>query len=301
MKNLYAPLGFDRIIEDPNRLAEALARLAPQHPEVEQIQSVLGDPVRKAHYDWVLCAALKLALSRQRLGLRADPFLPRPDSWGIAPVLPVGTSSGNWTPMNWLPAVGLGALVLSLVAFWTVSTPPATAHATAPPVPEIRRPTADPQSEEAAPKKREPETHNPEIIFPGLELVTPPGHGTLQMESGSELRIFWQVTTVYGQDYFLILSDAQTQHRVLTLYLHGGEPFRGMIPEGDFSLAYTSGFYWYGPQHRFGPGSRMLKADRPFRVVQGPDNSTAWELNLRPASGSDPLFTPDDSSRDMGR
>jgi len=297
MKNYYALLGFDRIVDDPDRMAEALSNLGPHHPEAAPARAVLGDPARKAHYDWILRAALRLARNREHLGLRADPFLPRPDAWKVASSSLAGGSRGTRTPVSWIPGVVLGAVLLSLVALWKVSTPPAAAPAKAPPAPEILKPLAAPQGAVTAPRERETDMHNPELPFPGLEQISPPRHGTLQMESSSELRIPWRVTTAAGQDYFLILSEAQSQRRVLTLYLHGGEPFLGMVPEGDFSLAYTTGFYWYGPQHRFGPGSRMLKAERPFRVVQDPDTAPIWELDLRPASGPDPLFTVDDSGR----
>lgn len=300
MKNYYALLGFDRVVDEPDQVAEALAKLSPHHPEAAPARAVLGDPTHKARYDWILRAALKLARSRQHLGLRADPFLPRADAWGTASTSQAGISRGNRPPMNWIPGVALGALLLSLVAFWRVSTPPVATAAKTSPAPEIRIPIADPQVAVTAQKERVPETHNPELPFPGLEQMPPPRHGTLQSEPGSGSKIPWQITTVPGQDYFLILSEAQTQRTVLTLYLHGGEPFLGMVPEGDYSLAYTTGFYWYGLQHRFGPGARMLKAERPFRVVPDPDNSPVWELNLRPASGSDPLFTIDNSERAVG-
>lgn len=302
MKNYYALMGFDRIADDPDQLAEALSKLSPHHPEAGPARAVLGDPARKAHYDWILRAALRLARNREHLGLRADPFLPRPDAWRLATSPLADGSHGTRTPASWIPGVVLGAVLLSLVAFWKVSTPPAATSPKAPSAPEILKPIAAPQSAAAAPseRERETETHNPELPFPGLEQASPPRHGSLQMESSAELRIPWRVTTTAGQDYFLILSEAPSQRRVLTLYLHGGEPFLGMVPEGDFSLAYTTGFHWYGPQHRFGPGSRMLKAERPFRVVQDPDTAPIWELDLRPASGPDPLFTVDDSERASG-
>ncbi len=300
MKNYYALMGFDRIADDPDQVAEALSKLSPHHPEADSARAVLGDPARKAHYDWILQASLRLARNREHLGLRADPFLPQPDAWRPASSSLAGGLHGTRTLMGWIPGAVLGAVLLSLVAFWKVSAPPAATPTKTPPVPEILKPLAAPQGAVVAPEKSETETHNPELPFPGLEQVSPPKHGTLQMESTSALRIPWGVTTTAGQDYFLILSEAPSQRRVLTLYLHGGEPFLGMVPEGDFSLSYTTGFYWYGPQQRFGPGSRMLKAERPFRVVQDPDTAPIWELDLRPASGPDPLFTVDDSGRAPG-
>ncbi|WP_243318726.1 hypothetical protein [Geothrix paludis] len=101
---------------------------------------------------------------------------------------------------------------------------------------------------------------------------------------GPEVRpaVPWQIETDPGQDYVLSLLDAGTQAAVLTVYLHGGEPYRGLAPEGAFDLTYTVGPHWLGPGRGFKGGSSVVRASQTYLVQIGPDDAWVWRLRLHP-------------------
>jgi hypothetical protein len=94
----------------------------------------------------------------------------------------------------------------------------------------------------------------------------------------------WHIDTDPGQDYVLTLLDAKSRLLALTLYLRGGEPYRGLVPVGRFELSYSSGNRWFGFQHGFGTKAKVVQPALTYRVLAGPDGEGIWKLRLSPSS-----------------
>jgi len=92
----------------------------------------------------------------------------------------------------------------------------------------------------------------------------------------------WLIDTDPGQDYVLNLLDPGTQAAVFTIYLRGGEPYRGLAPEGAFDLTYSVGHRWLGPGRGFKDGGSMVRSAQTYLVLAGPDDTWAWRLLLHP-------------------
>ena len=120
------------------------------------------------------------------------------------------------------------------------------------------------------------------------------------MDPGVHPSVPWRIETDPGQDYLVSLIDAQSQAAVLTVYLRGGVPFRGLAPEGAFKLVYSSGTSWLGLSRGFGTGSRTISSPQIYRIRTGPDDSWTWSLRLHPNSSEGspvaPLDPPSDPS-----
>lgn len=80
-----------------------------------------------------------------------------------------------------------------------------------------------------------------------------------------------QVKTRVGQDYVLLLSDAQTGADVLAAYIEGGQFFRVLVPPGTFMVRFASGVTWQGEDAMFGRHgeTQVIKMPEPltFEVV----------------------------------
>lgn len=80
------------------------------------------------------------------------------------------------------------------------------------------------------------------------------------------------------------LQDVQTRRELVQAFLHGGQPFTLRIPEGEYLLSYSSGFFWYGAQLRFGPGSVAIRHLKPYLVRRDDFNEAGWTIRLEAAA-----------------
>ena len=277
MRNLYLDLGFDRIVEDPEPIAAAIAASPLPPPARRAAAFVLQEPLRKARYDWTLNAAQELAGCRERLGLAPDGFLDPSRAWRADRVGKPSRSRRGSPALAILGAVvlALAGIVAWLASLASDSTVAPTGHS--PPVLSSATPKeAPPAPPESAPSHG----HNPRQPYPGLAQVPPPDHGWTRTESTFEPTVPWRIDTTPGEDYLLTLKEARTGQTVLQLFLKGGKPFQGLVPPGEFELTYTSGSFWYGFEHQFGPGSQVVNTGQIYRIAEA---GGEWGLRLRPA------------------
>ncbi|HJV89358.1 MAG TPA: hypothetical protein VJ623_03555 [Holophagaceae bacterium] len=272
MKDLYQALGLPGIEPDPRRISQALTQGRCTSDLEARVRFILLDPVRKARYDWMLAHAAELASARVRLRLAPDPALtdPRPAATP-RPIPPSSHASGSGLYL----ALALGMVGLAILALIRMDTRPATRTVVAP----------SPAFGMPAPATPRPASVAAEIVRreegPSLPI---PDHGWVQLEAGAAPRIPWQIDTDPGRDYALTLLDAQTQARVLTLYLHGGVPYRGQAPEGEFLFTYVSGTRWLGASEGFTGKDRPIRSDQRFRIPGSPKEGWTWGLRLHPTN-----------------
>lgn len=277
MRNLYQDLGFDRIVEDPERIAAAIAASPLPPPARRAAAFVLQEPDRKARYDWALSAAQELAGCRARMGLGPEGFL------ASSPTRRSGEQGQPFPLKSGLPTLAVvGTVVLALagILVWLGSLASAPVGAPAGPTVPVLGSSTPNSPPPAPPESGASPGHNPRLPFPGLVQVPPPDHGWMRTESTFEPTVPWRVDTDPGEDYLLTLKEARTGRTVLSLYLKGGKPFQGLVPQGEFELSYTSGSFWYGFEHQFGPGSQVVNTGQTFRILEA---GGEWALRLRPA------------------
>lgn len=287
MRNYYAALGFRGIVTSPLQVERALGAPGLDEDLREDARFILLDPTRKAHYDWVLRCALELGEARRRLGLPLDDTALLPEPWpGTSETVPTRRKGQS------LKLVG-GFLFLVVVAgvFWkgyasvAPETPPSHPQEKAAPLPVPR------SDDEAGPGPGTSSALPP----PGQGALVPapaPEHGWMQWDPGQTPKVRWRIVTDAGQDYLLILKDLRTQRQVLSVFLHGGEPFLGRAPEGEFEVSYSSGTRWFGLASGFGPESRTTRLEKIQKIVPGPEDTATWELALHPTSGEGSWTAP---------
>ncbi|HEX9010553.1 MAG TPA: hypothetical protein VF804_09305 [Holophagaceae bacterium] len=289
MRDLYRALGLDGARTDAGQVILKLDEGVLPRGLEEDARFVLLDPLRRARYDEALRVGRGLAEVRSRLGLPPDPLLP-------APVVPrlqrdrhPGTVPGQGDQLLRVAGFGAGGLVLLVVLAWPLVRPPGRRASQAAQPAAGPRPGRDFQPSGGSP---------PGTAGDGAPSLPTPDHGTLRIEVGIHPSVPWRIETDPGRDYFLSLVDARSRATVLTLYLSGGQPYQGLVPEGSFRLVYVSGSGWLGPRRGFAVDARSVNAPQIYRIQAGPDDTWTWSLGLHP-SGSEgspvaPLDEPDE-------
>ena len=283
MKNLYKALGFTRIVHDRTRIEANLGNPGLPQGLAEAAAFILLQPQRKLKYDQALRGAVFLGLVRRRLGRPVDPDFPPGEYEGF------NLGKGEDAPSRPRPSLAVVGMILLLGILAVVISY------------GLRRGPSGPRSsplegpaEGGNTKVRTAPMDNPaapaEAIdsarpVPVLEEMLPMPHGWIQITGPGEPKVPWSVETPPGQRFFVKLRDIRTRKIVVEVFLQGGKEFSTLIPEGEFELMYTSGTIWYGPKFQFGPGARIIKFARPFRVEQGEDGKGNWSLRLEKVTG----------------
>ncbi|MEM6938817.1 MAG: hypothetical protein AAF943_00065 [Pseudomonadota bacterium] len=111
--------------------------------------------------------------------------------------------------------------------------------------------------------------------------VARPAHGLMWNKTGLPLVFPLRIKTGAGQDYFVVLRDAETDSRALAAYIHGGRFFRVLVPPGTYQVHVAYGAAWRGEEALFGAGTRAVFVDRPLRfAVKGFDRKAGHLLDL---------------------
>ena len=90
-----------------------------------------------------------------------------------------------------------------------------------------------------------------------------------------------QVRTAVGQNYFLNLSDAETDEPALAAFIEGGSFFRVLVPPGRFTVRFAYGRRWQGEDRLFGPESGLVALDDPLEFfVTGFNRKSGHVIDL---------------------
>lgn len=105
-----------------------------------------------------------------------------------------------------------------------------------------------------------------------------PRQGLMWNRTGLPAVFPLQVKTRPGQNYVLLLSDAQTDADVLAAYITGGAFFRVLVPPGTFRVRFASGITWQGKEAMFGRHGQT-------KVIELPEALTFEVIGLRRKAG----------------
>jgi hypothetical protein len=70
------------------------------------------------------------------------------------------------------------------------------------------------------------------------------------------------IETPSGSNYFVKLTDSQTDVPLLSFFVRGGEPLTTKVPIGSFTLKAASGDHWCGESNLFGGGTKIVETGR---------------------------------------
>jgi hypothetical protein len=75
------------------------------------------------------------------------------------------------------------------------------------------------------------------------------------------------IETPSGSNYFIKLTDSQTDSPLLSLFVRGGEPLTTKVPIGNFTLKAASGEHWCGESNLFGGSTKIVEAGRSINFA----------------------------------
>ena len=84
----------------------------------------------------------------------------------------------------------------------------------------------------------------------------PARHGLMWHRTGLPAVFPLQVKTHPGQNYYLLLNDAENGGAALAAFIEGGRFFRVLVPPGTFRVRFAIGKVWQGEDKLFGPGDQ---------------------------------------------
>ncbi len=102
--------------------------------------------------------------------------------------------------------------------------------------------------------------------------VPPAKHGLMWHRSGLPAVFPLQVKTLGPQDYYVTLTDFETEETVLAAYIEGGRFFRVLVPPGTFEVRFAYGNIWQGEEALFGPEGKTSFFDMPDPLTFGVRN-----------------------------
>jgi hypothetical protein len=77
-----------------------------------------------------------------------------------------------------------------------------------------------------------------------------------------------KLTTPFGSNYFIKVTDAANGRPIRSFYVHGGSTLEALVPAGSFILKYATGNDWCGERDLFGSSTKLHKSDRIFRFAE---------------------------------
>lgn len=107
------------------------------------------------------------------------------------------------------------------------------------------------------------------LILPAAALAERPRAGLMWNRSGLPATFPLQIISPAGRDYVVHLLDAGTDRAVMAGYVHGGGPFRLLVPPGRYRLRIAHGLGWIDETRMFGPGTAWIESPQvlDFRVI----------------------------------
>lgn len=97
-------------------------------------------------------------------------------------------------------------------------------------------------------------------------------HGLMWHRSGLPAVFPLQVKTLGPQDYYVTLTDVDSDKTVLAAYIEGGRFFRVLVPPGTFAVRFAYGNVWQGEEALFGPDGKTMFFDMPEALTFGVRN-----------------------------
>lgn len=100
----------------------------------------------------------------------------------------------------------------------------------------------------------------------------PAKHGLMWHRSGLPAVFPLQVKTLGPQDYYVTLTDVETDEAVLAAYIEGGRFFRVLVPPGTFEVRFAFGNAWQSEEDLFGAGNSTTQYQMPRPLTFGVRN-----------------------------
>lgn len=117
------------------------------------------------------------------------------------------------------------------------------------------------------------------LFLPFAALAERP-HGFAFNRTGLPATLPLLITSPPGRDIYVeLLSPAQAT--VFAAHAWGGEPFRVLVPPGDWLVRLSLGQDWQDELHRFGPGTEQIEIPEPLRFFAGFDRRSGYLIDLR--------------------
>lgn len=87
-------------------------------------------------------------------------------------------------------------------------------------------------------------------------------------------------TAKQGFDYYIKISEIDTNEPVKTIYLRSGSSVQIKVPLGNFLLKYATGEKWFGEKCLFGLETLYNKADQNFEFKQIGNQISGYSVEL---------------------
>ncbi|MEM1074373.1 MAG: hypothetical protein AAGI36_07945 [Pseudomonadota bacterium] len=98
-----------------------------------------------------------------------------------------------------------------------------------------------------------------------------PEHGLMWNRTGLPATFPLQIKTLAGQDYVLVLVDADSGAESLAAFITGGRFFKVLVPPGTYEVVLTYGDVWQGDVDGYGAAAQyiVLPEALTFEVREG--------------------------------
>lgn len=170
--------------------------------------------------------------------------------------------------------IGMYLAIISLcgIVVWGISFFDDSSESTSSSEPSAEK-TEEPVLEDNTPKDFDDPTTPGQIQEKGQQLpdqsatLSPkpmPSNGTWWKYTSEELIAPLQISVSEGRHYYVKLTDALTDEKVLTIFVRSGATVEVQVPTGSYNLKYAIGETWYGHKHHFGDKTRYMEADDVF-------------------------------------
>jgi len=80
--------------------------------------------------------------------------------------------------------------------------------------------------------------------------------------------------------YFVKITDYQTDRRIATAFVRGGDTTKISVPLGTFRLKYATGETWYGENLHFGPETIYSEADQALYFADQGNQYSGYTVEL---------------------
>ncbi|WP_126974617.1 hypothetical protein [Frigidibacter oleivorans] len=117
------------------------------------------------------------------------------------------------------------------------------------------------------------------LLAPPASADSPPA-GLMWNRSGLPATLPLILRTDADRDAYLRLRDPDGTAR-LAAFVQGGQPFRLLVPPGDWQVDLALGQDWQGEDDLFGPDTERLSLPGPLRFAAGDDRRDGHLIDLR--------------------
>lgn len=100
------------------------------------------------------------------------------------------------------------------------------------------------------------------MAAPALAELRP--QGLMWNRTGLPAIFPFQLRSDPGEDYYIVLTRADTGAPALAAYASGGAVFRVLVPPGDYRVSIAVGVGWRGETALFGPKTRHIRLETPL-------------------------------------